>query len=216
MTELSDAELIAAEEGEVGEPDEEEEAEEQFEDPEPAPEPENKLSTEAVLERDKQLESEHKRHETRLQTLHGKEEWENYSMCPLCIGDGYLTPWANGEMPDEQYAAITALSGHVPSIELKVDSDYQGCEHCDGVGETMISEPNPRRVTKQCDKCLGLGYVQRIHVPQYPVPAPIQQNGTEPASIPSQWGSPAPDDQWGRSAGHPHYGIDPKYAGLTG
>lgn len=216
MSEISEKARAEAEEVEKEEAEEAELEEEEAEEAEPEAEPDPELSSEAVLQRDKSLESEAKRHETRLATLHGAEEWELYNMCPLCIGDGFLVPWSNGELPDEQFAAITALAGHMPAVELIEDSDYQGCTHCGGAGETRISEPNPRGVTKQCDKCLGSGYVPAA--PKFAQPAPLAtlQNGTEPVVIPSNWGSPAANDQWGRAAGHPHYGIDPAIAGLTG
>ena len=137
-------------------------------------------------------------------------------MCPLCIGDGFLTPWNNQEMPEEQWLAVTALAGQMPTVEYRESTKAQRCEECDGRGKTISGAQPPNDPLKLCDVCGGNGYVPKAPaLPTLPQPAQIQ-NGTDPVPPPSQWGSPQPDDEWGRSAGHPHYGVDPRYAGLTG
>jgi rubrerythrin len=213
VTQEDDRAAIAAEEGETSEEQEsaEEEAlEEEEAQTEPEPEPQPELSAEAAMARDKAAEREHKRHENALAKIHGEQEWQLYSLCPLCVGDGYLTPWPQGEMVPEQFEAITAFAGRTEPVEYKESSFHQRCEECDGRGHTISGAQPPLDPLKLCDACNGNGYTQKT--PQLPTPAPVTipatANGQGVPIIPS-YGSPGPADEWGRPSGHAHYGIPP-------
>lgn len=209
---------------EVVEPDAEPDTEPDAEpDPEEETEPEAEPETQAqpdelppddvqrMVARDKALERENKRHEKTLGNLYG-EEWDNLSLCPLCMGEGFTLPHAPGDLPEEVLQAMDALSGRYAPPEYVEDTDYERCDHCQGHGRTITGSQNPEHVTKLCDKCQGNGFVRKQatngNVAQFPVPT---LDAPAPVGPPPTYGSPEPDDQWGRPAGHAHYGLDPRY-----
>jgi hypothetical protein len=166
---------------------------------------------EAALAREKALDREAKLHEKRLSGIYGDEAFAHFTMCPLCE-DGFLTPRAPGQLPEEQLAAIDALAGKYAPPEYIEDADYEKCAHCAGHGHTLTGAVNPEHLTKLCDKCGGNGFVNKA-APQgsgvvYQWPAPE----TPPAAPePVNYGAPGTPDNWGRPPGHPHYGIEPQY-----
>lgn len=162
-------------------------------------------------ENEKKLEKERALHEKRLAALHG-DAWENHVMCPLCIGDGFLLPYGPGELPSEQLDAMDALSGRYTPPEYVEDSDYECCDHCAGQGRTITGAKNPENLTKLCDKCSGNGFTKKLFVPQ---PVAVLPTPGSPAAVnagtPVSYGSNGAADQWGRPAGHVHYGIEPQF-----
>ena len=110
IVERANAEADAAE---LENPDSEEAAEAAEDEaaaaPEPEPEPEP--SSHAVVEDyEKKMKSEATRHENALAKLH-PDTWDKFTMCPLCIGEGFLEPIAPGNQPDELWEAIKVMAG---------------------------------------------------------------------------------------------------------
>lgn len=218
---MSAAETADTEPVETEEPVEDDETtenpvedDEQTEDDEPdavvdTPSVEAQLAQYRELE--KKLEKERALHEKRLSALHG-DAWAEHVMCPLCIGDGFLTPYVPGELPFERLDAMDALAGRFTPPEYVTDSDYQRCEHCEGWGKTITGAQNPENLTKLCDKCSGNGFTKTLYVPApvavLPVPgSPAVVNAQTPVS----YGANGAADQWGRPPGHVHYGIEPQF-----
>jgi hypothetical protein len=164
-----------------------------------------------LREIDKKLEKERALHEKRLAALHG-DAWAEHVMCPLCVGDGFLTPYGPGELPAEQLDAMDALAGRYTPPEYVTDSDYERCSHCEGWGRTVTGAQNPENLTKLCDKCSGNGFTKKLYVPPpvavLPIPgSPEAVNAQAPVS----YGANGAADKWGRPPGHVHYGIEPQY-----
>lgn len=194
--------------------------------PEPEPEPETPVVDDdpdqdegaaqrdqiaVAAEMDKKLEKEAKLHEKRLGDIYG-DQWEHRVMCPLCIGEGFMLPYGPGELPAEQLEAMDALSGRYTPPEYVEDSKYTMCEHCAGQGRTITGSKNPEHVTKLCDDCGGNGFKAKLYVPTpiATLPAPGSPEALN-AGTPPNYGGTGPADQWGRPAGHVHYGIEPQF-----
>lgn len=162
----------------------------------------------------KKLEGENARHERALEKVYGPE-WEHRLMCPLCTGEGFMTPLPAGAMPPELWDAVTALAGQVQGQDLQADQDYVVCDNCGGYGNTKIADSKLEGLAKQCDRCLGTGYVKTTAVTNVvQIPTVPQIPSTPPLPAPVSYGAPGPNDAWDRPTGHPHYGIPP--AAVTG
>jgi hypothetical protein len=133
-------------------------------------------------------------------------------MCPLCIGDGFLTPYGPGELPSEQLDAMDALAGRYTPPDYIVDDTYTMCDKCDGQGRNVTGSKVPEHLTKICDDCQGNGYKKKLYVPapvaQLPVPGSAAAIN---AGTPVNYGGNGAADQWGRPPGHVHYGIEPQF-----
>lgn len=157
----------------------------------------------------KAFDREATRHEKALAKLYGAA-WDDRTMCPLCVGEGFMTPLPAGVMPPEQFAAVTALAGYTQEVELQNDEDYVVCQNCAGWGSTKIKDSKREGLSKQCDRCLGQGYVKTTNVTQLPQAYVIPGPAEIPApAAPVSYGAPGPNDAWGRPTGHTHYGVPP-------
>jgi hypothetical protein len=194
---------------------------------EPEPEPEPEPSSQTVVEAaDKRFTTEAKRHENALAKLH-PDDWDTFAMCPLCIGDGFLTPIAPGEMPDQIWEAVTVLSGRVQTGELQTAPYAEVCETCAGYGMVLTGARNETNASLPCRTCAGYGWLD-LGQPQ--TPGQIIPNAKKvppaPAALVSVPGyaqpprEPYPDsgiefqpfigganDPYGRPAGHPRWGM---------
>lgn len=208
--ELEEAEIAEldregqAEDGDVVEDEPEAEVE-------AAPPTAGELSEKDFEKLDKALTAEDKRHQNALGKAYG-ESWPEHVRCAMCDGIGFMSPEAARALTTAQWEQLLQVAAMLVTEDYIEDSNYQMCENCAGKGQTRSGATNADHYLKLCDGCSGNGYVQRVpQAPAFTMPAPLT-NGTESvaASNPS-YGSPAPDDPWGRHAGHPHYGIDPNY-----
>lgn len=194
---------------------------------EPEPEPSPEPSSQTVVENaDKRFLAEAKRHENALAKLH-PDDWDTFAMCPLCIGDGFLTPIAPGEMPDQIWEAVTVLAGRYDTGELADAPFAELCDVCQGrtVVKTHAVAGDMQQVP--CRTCAGFGWLDigpyspanmnppnKKQVP--PAPAPLAAVPGYPAA-PQE---PYPDsdmeytpfvggvpDPYLRPAGHPRWGM---------
>ena len=163
-------------------------------------------SVAAMEKRDRELESEFKRHATRLETLYG-EQWEERGLCPACEGEGYLTPWPPGAMMEEQWAAVEALCGQTGGESFKVASYIRRCEECEGRGMVATLAQPPAQTSLPCKRCGGAGFFDNeLH----PLPITAPTAPTAPlAAAPAPGGVVPGSDTWGRPPGHVHWGIPP-------
>jgi Zn ribbon nucleic-acid-binding protein len=213
IAERIEAEAAAAE-AEFPEPDEElAEAEEHEAEPEPEPDPEpeppSSVTTDSDL--DKRLTSEASRHEKALAKAYG-DQWDARIMCPLCEAEGFLLPWQENTMPPEQYEAVKILAGDTGTPDYVPNPNWYACPTCNGYGDILTGSKRQGAELDQCPDCGGKGYRRKDFDAAQP-----QWAGPPPPVVPispqvaTQSGAP---DTWGRDPGHPHYGIDPRYAGL--
>lgn len=190
---------------------------------EASPEP---SSLAVVEELDKKLRSEATRHENALAKLH-PEDWDQYTMCPLCIADGFLQPVAPGEMPDQLWEAITVLAGRQDTGELANAPFAEICDVCKGKTVVRTHAVAGDQTQVPCRACAGFGWLDigpynaaNLNPPnkkQVPLaPAPVA--GVNP--YPNAPTEPFPDstieftpfvggvsDPYGRPAGHPRWGM---------
>lgn len=213
VKELADDEAARVEAEQPEEPEQGEDEPEQDEE-QPEPEPEEDPGSELAAQlHDKALTREHTRHENALAKLYG-DAWVGYTMCPLCIGEGFMLPYNAGEVVQEQWEAIMALSGRAPADDFIQDSEFERCDHCDGHGQTITGAALDATPIKMCGRCNGLGYRQKA--PQlptiiYPAPAAAPAPPNPLTDFTPGLGAP---DQWQRRPGHPHYGIAPDMVGI--
>lgn len=179
-----------------------------FEEPLTAPEQAAKDEA-AAMALDRKLTSEDKRHQTALGKAFG-EEWPQHVRCALCDGIGFLDPNLAGGLTHDQWGQVLETAIAMTVVPYIEDTNYETCPHCDGRGKTLSGAKPPLDPTKLCDVCSGNGFIQKApRVPQYVAPVTTAPtNGQIEYTIPS-YGSSAADDQWGRPAGHAHYGIPP-------
>lgn len=191
--------------------------------PEPVPEP---SSQKQIEEYEQKVKGEATRHENALAKLH-PDDWESYAMCPLCVGDGFLTPIPPGELPDVLWEAITVMAGRFDTGDLAVAPFAEVCDVCRGAGMLTTGATNQANREIICRNCAGFGWldigppvpgqIQAPNVKKQPVGAPplvSVPTGVAPA------GEPFPDagmefqefpggvkDEFGRPAGHPRWGL---------
>lgn len=198
-------------------------------------EPEQEPSDVAALEAlNKKLQAEAKRHENALAKLR-VDDWEQHVLCPLCIGEGFLLPIPPGQQPDEIWEAIRALSGRMDTGGLKLSRYAVLCEDCDGLGMVATGARTEQGASIVCELCKAKGwydpsdpqtFYRRMTptqpavaglsvVPQQPMNQPIDGVQYQP---PGGWvpgNGVGGNDDFGRWAGHPRYGIDPQFTGGT-
>jgi hypothetical protein len=200
-------ETEAAEEEETPtEPDEPTEPE-----PEPAPEPPASQMTEQEAEREfKKLEKLAQTYIVKAMAIADRLGIP-YQPCPLDYMPGLAVPRAEHEVTSDVESAVLALIGKSPTPEFKSSEGYRVCDICDGWGEVLTGARKDISRTATCPNpnCGGKGY---ITVPI--VVAPPNGQATYPGAsevfTPLLGGIP---DQWGRPAGHVHWGIDPANVG---
>lgn len=217
MSEISEkaraeAERVEAEEAETGQ-DESPEQEEAPAEPEPQ-EPEPVVDEALLAARDRALTQEDKRHQTALGKAFG-DEWPEHVRCGLCDGIGFLPPELARGLTAAQWEQVVETAVSLTVIEYVQDPNYETCPTCHGLAKTFSGAKPPNDPLKMCDGCGGQGYVQKVaQIKPIPVPDPSTWGNKGEYAIVQQYGSPAPNDEWGRPGGHPHYGIPP--AAVTG
>ena len=185
------------------------------EDPEdePAPAATAEPSSLAVVgELNKKYAAETKRHENALAKLH-PDDWDQFAMCPLCIGDGFLTPIPEGTIVPELWEAIKALAGKLEDGKFPLASYTEPCQTCDGWGMVRTGAKNDNQRALPCKACNGMGWRDKPGEP--PALSVVPTGGTAPGG----YTPPAPvspvHDAWGRPAGHERFGIDIQFTGGT-
>jgi hypothetical protein len=184
-------------------------------------------------EREKKLKGEDTRHENALKKIWG-DEFAEKAYCPTCLGQGFLSPWPEGAMPDEVWEAVKALCGQVDAGQFRHPDELVMCERCDGEGRVETGAKNEHNLLIPCKLCDSRGYFDLsdglhrgklgLHepAPQFVAPAPFTQWPALTPEAPVQTIAP-PDgwagagkpgaDQYGRWPGHPRFGIDPAMNG---
>jgi hypothetical protein len=206
----------ARQEGDEAEAAEEEET--PTGEPEPEPEPDEPPAPAAPTQMTEQeAEREFKKLETAAQTYLKKAMpiTEKLGMpvqaCPLCTFPGLAIPRQAHEVTSDVEAAVLGLIGKSAPPDFNAAPDYARCEQCDGWGEVLTGAQKEISRTAPCNLCGGKGY-RNVIVPVATQPA----NGAPQfpgATLPY---TPLPqgvNDQWGRPAGHIHWGIDPANIG---
>lgn len=200
---------------------------------EPEPEPAVASSQTTVEERDKKLKSEDTRHENALKKIWG-DEFAEKAYCPCCLGQGFLSPWPAGAMPDAVWEAVTSLSGRLDAQALNIPDEFQVCGRCNGWGQVGTPSRSEHHAAVPCKHCDSRGYFDlsdamqaaklRGPEPAVAAPPPVRFDAwptptpAEPVQTikpPDGWkesGSPGADT-FGRWPGHPRYGIDPSLGG---
>ena len=111
------------------------------------------------------------------------------------------------------------LPGFVLSIPepiemFEVDPDKRECPQCKGYGQ-LRSGSKTENALVMCMTCTGNGYVTYQQTPVGYQPPPGTAPGTVPAGyLPATNDQMPTRDQWGRTLGHPHFGMDPSSIGV--
>ncbi len=215
MSTLAERARIEAEKAEAEQPDEEEqEAEEETAEPEPEPELEPEPPAQMT---EQQAEREFKKLEKLAETYLPKALAQIQLLgipavpCPLCTFPGLAIPREAHEVTSDVEAAVLGLIGKQAEPEYLVSDQYQACTACGGWGEVLTGAKKDISRTSICNVCGGKGYLMRTNVS--PIVATTAQPPFPGAAVPF---TPLPSgvpDQWGRPAGHPHWGLDPASIG---
>jgi hypothetical protein len=211
IKELADDEAARAE---VENPDDEEaaEAEEEHEQPTPEPEPEQPGLTEVEAEREfKKLE---KLATTYLPKALAITERLGMpvEMCPLCTFPGLAIPRQAHEVTSDVEAAVLGLIGKAQAPDFRASGEYERCTACDGWGDVLTGAQKEISRTAMCNACGGKGYKAVVQPFVSTIsPPPNGFPGADVAYQPLPQGIP---DAWGRPAGHPHWGRDPREIGV--
>lgn len=188
------------------EPDDE--PDEPDESPEEPAEPSVPSSQTVLAARDKALEAETRRHENALRKAYG-DDFDTLAPCPLCLTDGWVIPAPPGAMPAEQWEAIQQAAGQLSEENFKQAEYAETCDTCDGYGQVLSGSKTEAGRLIVCRTCEGKGWKAKLEaapsLPTFTLPPP---NTTASPTTYNVNGTP---DQWGRPAGHPHYGIEPAY-----
>jgi hypothetical protein len=214
MSTLTEKAADEAERAEVENPDDEEAAEEEETQPEPEPEPEPEPSglTEVEAEREfKKLEKLAQTYLTKAVAIADKLGMP-YQVCPLDAFPGLAIPRQAHEVTSDVEAAVLGLIGHSPKPKLKRSEAYQRCPECDGWGEVDTDAQKEISKAAVCPNplCGGKGYIT-VSLDRRPATPPNGFPGADVAFTPLPQGIP---DAWGRPAGHPHWGRDPREIGV--
>lgn len=233
----TDEDALAAEMSEDGDSDVSEDEPQPEDEPEVEAEDEpeaRELSSFTITEQlAKKIDSENRRHENALAKLYG-DSWVDYNLCALCLGDGFVLPPPGDFMPDEQWAAVTAMAGKMGERPLSVASYAEVCQECDGWGELLTGAKNDSQAVLPCKRCNGTGWFDKetrpntgvaataapyvasgLNFPTFHTPeaAPAGNGAAEAAPVGWYEGAKAGADSWGRWPGHSRYGIDPAVSG---
>ena len=145
-----------------------------------------------------------------------EKSWEGLDLglqpCPCCKIPGLVFPYQGDQSDDIITRTMVDEYFGQSKPTLEADPAYVRCDACDGWGKRST----PSRVSGNneimCSVCAGTGHREQAQIDaQRAVTAYAQSNGEPPA-----WTPPpnAPMDEFGRPAGHPHYGIHPSLVGM--
>ena len=130
-----------------------------------------------------------------------------FEPCPCCAVPGLVLPYQPMQLQEQaRRDRVDAYFGTVRGELEPLPNDAE-CPVCKGWGKLKTASRIPEQATQPCAKCNATGHVLVPHVEPLPVLTPQQ-----PAAAPQPvytFNANAPADEWGRPAGHPHYGIHP-------
>jgi hypothetical protein len=163
-----------------------------------------------IIERNRKLEAETKRHENVLRKVYG-DDFADLAVCPCCLSDGWIIPAPPGAFPPEQWEAVKMACGQEGDVQFKMADYAEPCPQCEGWGKVATGSHVPDLGTPLCRDCNGQGWREK----QAPLTAVPQWTPTPPApateTLALDWTRPR--DAYGRPEGHPRFGIDPQYNG---
>jgi hypothetical protein len=197
-------------------PDEEEAAEEET--PAPPPEPDEPDEPPASQMTEQEAERKSKQLDKLATTYVSKafpianELGLPVVACPLCTYPGMAQPRTAEQVTSDVETAVLALIGQGTEMEYEDYEGFQQCTVCKGKGEVKTGAviERSRRTTCPNPNCGGKGYVTvPVAAPPLATVAPFPG-----AQVPFQPLPQGVNDQWGRPAGHPQWGIDPSLIGV--
>jgi hypothetical protein len=159
----------------------------------------------------RKLEAEAERHTKRVRELMG-EDFAFLVPNPTDWTPGFIFNVPEMHPTPDQVAALDALLGRESEEDFLDAEDAEACDKCNARGQTKTGSQVAGQKTKPCAKCSGTGWVQKF-LPLAPPPAQPQTysyaNGTQLTPETYQV-----KDSWGRSVGHPHFGLEPASVGV--
>jgi hypothetical protein len=191
------------------EADQDEQAEDAEAEPEPPP-PQSSFTVSEALNR--KLETERKRHATAVKNLVDEYD-QDAAPCPICETPD-LAPRIIGtvtEMPYEAWQQLAAVGGNALDEPRREAEGVHMCDRCNGWGELDYPTRNPHMQSQTCPRCGGNGYLPD-DAPEQPAAPVVNIPGYVPPTAPTPPIAGTPDN-WGRPAGHPHWGQDPAAVG---
>jgi hypothetical protein len=132
--------------------------------------------------------------------------------CPLCVWPGVTMVRHANEVTSDVKEAVLTLIGETAAPEFKASAQYRICDECDGQGEVLTGAKKAISRTAPCGPCGGKGFLMgTAPVLQLAPPNGSSYPGADQPFQPLPQGI---SDAWGRPAGHPHWGRDPREIGV--
>jgi hypothetical protein len=159
----------------------------------------------------RKLEAEAERHAKRVRELMG-EDFAFLVPNPTDWTPGFIFNVPEMLPAPDQVAALDAILGRESDDDFLDADDAEACDKCNARGQTKTGSRVAGQKTKPCGKCNGTGWVSRM-LPIAP-PVPYVQYQSPPNGVPMSPETYQVKDSWGRSVGHPHFGLEPASVGV--
>lgn len=169
------------------------------------------LSQADIEKRMKSLDKEAERHTKAVARIMG-DDFELLAPSPVDWTPGFIFNIPEMLPSPEAVDALLALLGRSDARDLKPAPDAEPCSTCNAWGIVLTGSKAPGQETKPCSDCTGNGWKTKV-APLAPVTT--FDYATNAGTVPLQPNQPIQAaDQWGRQAGHPHYGLNPASIGV--
>lgn len=141
-----------------------------------------------------------------------KSMWDDLVPCPCCSTAGPVAGFIFPVLPEpaqtmRRQSVALALGAEAP-VEYLPDPDTETCERCQGKGMMTTGSDVEGQKVRVCTGCNSQGWRLKTALVQPPpaMPQPVPNL----VAVPPANGTVPVTDPWGRTLGHPHFGMSPE------
>lgn len=175
-------------------------------DPSPAPPP----SPEEIERKLAKIDAAFEKYRAAVERIMG-DDFSQLIVSPFDWRPGFIFDPAIAPPEPAAIAMMQSFLGTVDGRDLREATDAVACPSCNAWGEVVTGSKVEGQRTKPCQDCSGTGWRSNIQAPT-PITAYQPSQGVTTGALPPNTPIQVAD-QWGRPAGHPHYGITPAQVG---